>query len=48
MRLLLLLNAWISIALIIMIVIVIADNIRQWFVLLKTKEPVGLYYATNS
>lgn len=42
-----LLNAWISIFLIFMVVVVIVDNIRKWIALLKTKEPVGLCCAAN-
>lgn len=38
-----LINAWISVALIIMIVTVVADNIRIWLKLLQTKEPVGMF-----
>ena len=42
-----LLNAWISISIIVMIVLVVLDNIRQWSALLKTKEPVGLCCLAN-
>jgi carbon starvation protein len=38
----LLLNAWISIAIVVMILLVIADNVRTWVPLLKTKSPIGL------
>jgi carbon starvation protein len=36
------LNAWLSIAIIILVLLIIADNIRVWFKLLKTTEPVGM------
>lgn len=42
-----LLNAWISIAIMAMVGVVIADNIKQWFALVKTKQPVGLCCAVN-
>jgi carbon starvation protein len=40
-------NTWISAVLIVMILMVIADNIRVWFALLKSKELRGLCLPTN-
>jgi len=36
------LNAWLSIAIIIMVVIIIIDNVRVWMTLLKTDHPIGM------
>ncbi|MEN6466437.1 MAG: carbon starvation protein A [Syntrophaceae bacterium] len=36
------LNAWLSIAIIVLVLLIIADNIRVWLKLLKTTEPVGM------
>lgn len=41
------LNAWISIALAIMVVIVVVDNIRKWLSLLKTKETIECCCPAN-
>jgi Carbon starvation protein, predicted membrane protein len=37
-----LLNAWLSIGIIALVVIIIVENIRVWIRLLKTKQPVGM------
>jgi carbon starvation protein len=36
------LNAWLSIGIIILVFIIIAENIRVWFQLLKTEKPIGM------
>jgi carbon starvation protein len=36
------LNAWLSIGIIILVVIIIAENIRVWMRLLKTDKPIGM------
>ena len=37
-----LLNAWLSIGIIILVVIIIEENVRAWFKLLKTDKPIGM------
>ena len=37
-----LLNAWLSIGIIVLVVIIIVENIRVWIRLLQTKQPVGM------
>jgi carbon starvation protein len=36
------LNVWLSVAIIVLVIIIIADNIRVWFKLLQTDKPIGL------
>ena len=36
------LNVWLSVAIIVLVVIIIADNVRVWFKLLQTDKPIGL------
>jgi len=36
------LNAWLSIAILILVTIIIVDNIRVWLALLKTDKPLGM------
>jgi carbon starvation protein len=36
------LNAWLSIGIIVLVVIIIADNVRVWMKLLKTNKPIGM------
>jgi carbon starvation protein len=36
------LNVWLSVAIIVLVVIIIADNVRVWFKLLQTDKPTGL------
>jgi carbon starvation protein len=36
------LNAWLSIGILILVTIIIVDNIRVWFKLLKTEKPIGM------
>ena len=36
------LNAWLSIGIIVLVVIIIADNVRIWMKLLKTDKPIGM------
>jgi carbon starvation protein len=36
------LNAWLSMAIIVMVVIIIVDNIRVWLTLMKTDHPIGM------
>jgi carbon starvation protein len=37
-----LLNAWLSIGVIILVIIIIEENIRAWFRLIKTDKPIGM------
>jgi carbon starvation protein len=37
-----LVNAWLSIAIIVLVVIIIVDNVRVWMGLLKTTKPIGM------
>jgi carbon starvation protein len=36
------LNVWLSVAIIVLVVIIIADNVQVWFKLLQTDKPIGL------
>ena len=36
------LNVWLSVVVIVLVVIIIADNVRVWLKLLKTNKPIGL------
>jgi len=36
------LNVWLSVAIIVLVVIIIADNVRVWLKLLQTDKPIGL------
>jgi len=36
------LNAWLSMAIIVLVVIIIIDNVRVWLTLLKTDHPIGM------
>ena len=36
------LNAWLSVAIILLVVVIIIDNIRVWLILLKTDSPIGM------
>jgi len=36
------LNAWLSIGIIVLVIIIIADNVRVWMKLLKTDKPIGM------
>jgi carbon starvation protein len=42
------LNAWLSIAIIVMVVIIIIDNIRVWLILFKTDQPIGMNDARET
>jgi carbon starvation protein len=37
-----LLNAWLSIGIIVLVVIIIVENVRAWIRLLQTKQPIGM------
>jgi len=36
------LNAWLSLAILVLVVIIILDNIRVWLKLLRTEQPIGM------
>ena len=36
------LNVWLSVAILVLVVIIIADNVRVWLNLLQTAKPVGM------
>ncbi|MEI6314187.1 MAG: hypothetical protein WCO89_04905, partial [Syntrophus sp. (in: bacteria)] len=36
------LNAWLSIGIIILVIIIIEENVRAWLRLIKTDKPIGM------